>query len=97
MTDRLHSAILGTILGIPVTLMPNSYHKNRAVWEYSLSERGVKWLDELKMSRVASAINSLSLMKEITQSHLFERFFKLYYGIGYKALHSRQINTTVLG
>lgn len=44
-TDRLHSAILGCVLGKKVTLMPNYYHKNRSVWEYSLKDRGVEWVE----------------------------------------------------
>lgn len=35
-TDRLHVAILGSILGKDVTLFGNMYHKNRGVWEKSL-------------------------------------------------------------
>ncbi len=37
-TDRLHVAILGSILGKNVTLFGNMYHKNRGVWEYSLRD-----------------------------------------------------------
>lgn len=44
-TNRLHSAIFGTILGKDVELFRNSYHKNRSVWEYSLKDRGVKWIE----------------------------------------------------
>lgn len=47
-TNRLHSAILGTLLGKPVVLMPGKYHKNRSVWEFSLRERGVVWRDVLE-------------------------------------------------
>lgn len=36
-TDRLHVAICGTLLGKKVNLFPNSYYKNRAVFDYSLS------------------------------------------------------------
>jgi exopolysaccharide biosynthesis predicted pyruvyltransferase EpsI len=36
-TDRLHVAILGAILGKKVFLLSNVYHKNRGVYEYSLS------------------------------------------------------------
>ncbi len=36
-TDRLHVAILATILGKKTVLFPNSYFKNKAVFEYSLS------------------------------------------------------------
>lgn len=42
-TNRTHSAILGAILEIPTTLLPNAYHKNRSVWEYSLKSHGVAW------------------------------------------------------
>ncbi len=42
-TNRLHSAILGMLLGKNVTLFANNYHKNRSVWEYCLKQRGVKW------------------------------------------------------
>ena len=37
-TDRLHVAILGSILGKNVTLFGNKYHKNSGVWEYSLED-----------------------------------------------------------
>lgn len=35
-TDRLHIAIAATLLGKHVRLFPNSYYKNRAVFDYSL-------------------------------------------------------------
>jgi exopolysaccharide biosynthesis predicted pyruvyltransferase EpsI len=35
-SDRLHIAILSTLLGKTVKLFPNSYYKNKAVFEYSL-------------------------------------------------------------
>jgi exopolysaccharide biosynthesis predicted pyruvyltransferase EpsI len=35
-TDRLHVAICATLLGKHVKLFPNSYYKNKAVFEYSL-------------------------------------------------------------
>lgn len=36
-TDRLHVAITAVLLGKKVNLYPNSYFKNKAVFEYSLS------------------------------------------------------------
>lgn len=36
-TDRLHGAILAILLEKPVTFYENAYHKNRGVYEYSLS------------------------------------------------------------
>lgn len=37
-TDRLHGAILAVLLNKPVTFYENAYHKNRGVYEYSLTE-----------------------------------------------------------
>lgn len=37
-TDRLHIAICGALLGKEVKLFPNSYYKNKAVFDYSLKE-----------------------------------------------------------
>ncbi|PIP29634.1 hypothetical protein COX27_00355 [Candidatus Kuenenbacteria bacterium CG23_combo_of_CG06-09_8_20_14_all_36_9] len=37
-TDRLHVAIAATLLGKRVKLYPNSYYKNKAVFEYSLKK-----------------------------------------------------------
>ena len=42
-TNRLHSAIAGAILGVPTAVLPNSYHKNRAMWEHSLRNLDVLW------------------------------------------------------
>jgi len=39
-TDRLHMSILGAILGKNVTLYPNRYFKNRAVYRFSLKQYG---------------------------------------------------------
>ncbi|MDR3637809.1 MAG: polysaccharide pyruvyl transferase family protein [Isosphaeraceae bacterium] len=44
-TNRLHSAIVASILDIPAVLFPNNYFKNAAVWEFSLKSRGVLWSD----------------------------------------------------
>lgn len=46
-TNRLHSAIVGSLLGKPVQLMAGSYHKNRSIWEFSLEGRGVQWCETL--------------------------------------------------
>lgn len=37
-TDRLHIAICATLLGKKVNLFPNSYYKNRAIFDYSLKK-----------------------------------------------------------
>ena len=43
-SNRVHSATLGAIAGKEVELFANSYHKNRAIWEFSLKKLGVKWI-----------------------------------------------------
>jgi exopolysaccharide biosynthesis predicted pyruvyltransferase EpsI len=46
-TDRLHGAILAAMLDRYVILMPNSYYKNRAVFEHSLARfANVRFHDE---------------------------------------------------
>jgi exopolysaccharide biosynthesis predicted pyruvyltransferase EpsI len=45
MTNRCHSAILGSILGKRTILFPGSYHKNKSIYEYSLKGRGVEWVE----------------------------------------------------
>jgi exopolysaccharide biosynthesis predicted pyruvyltransferase EpsI len=44
-TDRLHFAIAGLICGRKVTLLPNSYHKNKSMWETWLKDLGCEWSD----------------------------------------------------
>lgn len=39
LTDRLHVSILSAFLGKKVSLMPNDYFKNRAIYEHSLEKR----------------------------------------------------------
>ena len=43
-TNRCHSAILGSILGKDTYIFKNNYFKNRALFKHSLEKRGVKWL-----------------------------------------------------
>lgn len=47
-TNRTHSAVVGSLLGVATTLLPGSYHKNRSIWQYSLRDRGVRWADSLE-------------------------------------------------
>lgn len=47
-TDRLHVAIGATLLGKRVRLYPNSYYKNKAVFDYSLKRfNNVRFVDNL--------------------------------------------------
>jgi exopolysaccharide biosynthesis predicted pyruvyltransferase EpsI len=45
-TDRLHICIAGALLGKQVEFFANRYHKNKAVFEYSLRDRypNVRWM-----------------------------------------------------
>ncbi|MFV0442512.1 MAG: polysaccharide pyruvyl transferase family protein [Planctomycetaceae bacterium] len=45
-TDRLHFAICGLLNQRRVTLLPNSYHKNRSIWETWLSDLGCEWAND---------------------------------------------------
>ena len=47
-TNRLHVSIAGTLLGIKVNLYPNSYYKNKAIYEFSMNGRfkNVNWFGE---------------------------------------------------
>lgn len=45
-TDRLHFAIAGLIAGRDVTLLPNSYGKNRSIYETWLEALGCRWRDD---------------------------------------------------
>ena len=74
-TNRLHSSIYGAIIGLPVTLLPNSYHKNRGVWEMSLQEYGVKWEDSWKPSLVGALAKYSGAGRLISSSRRFQRAY----------------------
>ncbi len=80
-TNRLHSAILGTILGKKTTLLPNSYHKNRGVWEYSLKDKGVRWSEKVRVSRLNRLINAVSPLRRIVSSYKFRGTLQVFYGV----------------
>ena len=46
-TDRLHFAIAAMLMSRRVTLLPNSYFKNRSMWETWLRDRGCFWADHI--------------------------------------------------
>lgn len=83
-TNRIHSATLGSILGKPTTLLPNNYHKNRAIWEYSLKDQGVRWQDSLSATEVAdSSIENNPLLRSLLRSSAVNTFL----GWSYRILH----------
>jgi hypothetical protein len=66
-SDRLHSAIVSTLLGKDVTLFPGSYHKNRSVFEHSLRDRGVRWQE------ADPAPTEPALLRRVRNSYKFRR------------------------
>lgn len=44
-TDRLHFAVCGLLLGRHTTLLPNAYHKNRSMYETWLADLGCHFAD----------------------------------------------------
>jgi len=46
-TDRLHFAIAGLLMKRKVTLLPNAYHKNLAMWETWFYNYGCNWAESL--------------------------------------------------
>jgi exopolysaccharide biosynthesis predicted pyruvyltransferase EpsI len=76
-TNRTHSAILGSILGIPTVLLPNNYHKNRSVWEFSLQDRGVQWRDHLACRGMNALIESNKFLRQGFSSPNYKRVLKL--------------------
>ena len=66
-TNRTHSSIVGAILGKPTKLFDNSYHKNRSIWEYSLSEKGVSWIDA---EQAGSLVKSSGIYKMLPSAFL---------------------------
>lgn len=77
-TNRLHSSIISSILGKPTTLMPNSYHKNRSVWEFSLADRGVLWREELPVGPFNAWLSDRSFVRRLRFCSITEKMIKRY-------------------
>jgi len=78
-TDRTHSAIVSMLLGKKVYFLPNNYHKNRSMWEYSLKDFGVHWLEELKPHPRFKVIQKSRLYDHFVNSHMHNNFLRKYY------------------
>lgn len=77
-TNRLHSSIAGVIAGKPVTIGPGSYHKNQSVWNSSLREQGVQWVDKIEQPPEKLWH---SLPQWIRDSYKIRQLRLLYYGV----------------
>jgi len=81
-TNRLHSSIAGSILGKPTTLLPNSYFKNRAVWEYSLCERGVRWSEAAPVEGLGRFLSVIPPARRLLSTKFIQRLVRMCHGIG---------------
>ena len=81
-TNRLHSSIAGSILGKPTTLLPNSYFKNRAVWEYSLCERGVRWAEAAPVGGLGRFLSEIPPARGLLGTKFIQRLVRICHGVG---------------
>ena len=79
-SNRLHSAIFGLILGKKIYILPNKYNKNRSIWEYSLANRGVKWLDELPASNIEKFLMKNKFYISLCSSYKINAIQRVLYG-----------------
>lgn len=88
LTDRLHISILASMLGKRVTLLPNAYFKNRAIYEHSMCARfaGTQFVNVLPRAPGAfdgafdaseRLSSSLALEREVTRRERAERALQL--------------------
>ena len=65
-TNRLHVAVAGALLGKRVCFYPNSYHKCRSVYDYSMQGKfpELRWMGETKHRKICYA----SFLSEIKPS-----------------------------
>ena len=76
-TNRLHSSIVCSILGKNVTLLPNSYYKNRSGWEDSLKDKGVRWQENLEVSPFEKYFMKSNFYKWLAHSHKVRKSYGL--------------------
>ena len=76
-TNRTHSTILGTLLGIPTTMLPNGYHKNRSIWEHSLAARGVEWRDSIDCPQINRIIERDDFLRSVFTSRKYRKLLKI--------------------
>jgi exopolysaccharide biosynthesis predicted pyruvyltransferase EpsI len=76
-TNRTHSTILGNLLGIPTVMLPNNYHKNRSIWEFSLRDRGVQWLDKIDCLPLNRVIEASPTLRHVFTSNKYRKILKL--------------------
>ena len=74
-TDRLHVAICATLLGKRVKLFPNSYYKNKAVFDYSLKRfPNINFVDNTDKIELAKGFARKKFEAAKTGNHYIEVF-----------------------
>jgi len=86
--NRLHSAVIGSIFGIPTLLLPNVYHKNRSVWEHSLRQRGVQWAEHVDLTGWSRMMNAIGPLDWLLKRPFVHRVLR---GVVYGARHRNLI------
>lgn len=81
-TNRTHSGILSTILGKEVYFLPNQYHKNRSIWEFSLQQHGVNWIEKLPGSPFFDFIRRSGAYHKLVHSYKFNQLIRRIYAKG---------------
>ncbi len=64
-TDRLHFAIASLLVGRKTTLLPNSYHKNRSMYETWLRDLGCRWRRDANAFRAVVEVDAGGLWKRL--------------------------------
>jgi exopolysaccharide biosynthesis predicted pyruvyltransferase EpsI len=82
-TNRTHSSIAGAIAGVPTTILANSYHKNRGIWEYSLREMGVEWGEVVDGGAGARSVLALPIAGRVLRNHRVRRVINAWRGCEY--------------
>jgi len=67
-TDRLHFAVAGLLIGRRVTLLPNSYFKNRSMYETWLRDLGCRWRNSVDGVRTDRPAIIENLWKRLSTS-----------------------------
>lgn len=82
-TNRTHSTIAGAIAGVPTTMLTNSYHKNRGIWEFSLRDMDVAWCEAAATGRGSRAMLALPLVGKLLRRGRVRRAIHRLHGCTY--------------
>ena len=61
--------------------LPNSYFKNRAVWERSLKDRGVRWADHVEVDAASKLVHQIGPARRLMQRSRVQRLVQRLHGL----------------